>query len=83
MLNGATIQDDGTAIVDFVNFSKIIGSTSAETGKLLKELNSTVFQFDQISKVYYKFDGNFTAWCSWLEIIEEPITRGEWENLGR
>jgi hypothetical protein len=80
MLNGVSIQDDGTVIVDFTNFSNIIGSTSAETGKLLKELNSTVFQFDEVSRIYYQFDGSFTAWCKWLEIIEEPITREEWEG---
>jgi hypothetical protein len=80
MLNGVSIRDDGTVIVDFANFSNIIGSTSAETGKLLKELNSTVFQFDEVSRVYYQFDGSFTSWCNWLQIIEEPITREEWEQ---
>jgi hypothetical protein len=80
MLNGVSIQEDGTTVVDFKNFSNIIGSTSAEKGKLYNELNTTVFQFSEVSKVYYQFDGSFSDWCYWLQIMEDPVTRKEWDN---
>jgi hypothetical protein len=80
MLNGVSMQEDGTTVVDFKNFSNIIGSTTAEKGKLYNELNATVFQFDEVSKVYYQFDGSFSEWCYWLQTMEEPVTREEWDK---
>lgn len=81
MLNWVFMKEDGTTIVDFKNFSNIIGSTSAEKGKLYRELNGTVFEFEEVKKVYYQFDGSFTDWCYWLETMEEPVTREDWEGL--
>jgi hypothetical protein len=83
MLNWVSIKEDGTTIVDFNNFSNIIGSTSAEKGKLYRELNGTVFEFDEVTKVYYQFDGSFSDWCYWLQTMEEPVTREDWEGLNR
>jgi hypothetical protein len=80
MLNWVSMKEDGTTIVDFNNFSNIIGSTSAEKGKLYRELNGTVFEFDE-TKVYYQFDGSFSDWCYWLQTMEEPVTREDWEGL--
>ncbi|WP_419761854.1 GerMN domain-containing protein [Caldalkalibacillus salinus] len=81
MLNGVSIMVDGTTVVDFKNLSDQLGALStAEKGQLAQELNTAVFQFEQVSKVYYQFDGSFIDWCHWLEIVEEPVTRGMWES---
>lgn len=79
MLNGVSLKEDGTAIVDFKDFSDTMTSpTSAEKGKLSRELHSVVFNHSEVSKVYYQFNGSASAWWSWLEAYPEPITRAEW-----
>jgi len=79
MLNGVSLKEDGTAIVDFKDFSDTIASpTSAEKGKLSRELHSVVFNHSEVSKVYYQFNGSASAWWSWLEAYPEPITRTDW-----
>ncbi|MGH2452075.1 MAG: GerMN domain-containing protein [Candidatus Limnocylindria bacterium] len=67
-LNSVTLSD-GTAIVDFADFSEMIpnASTSAGSQMLLAELNSTVFQFDEIDEVEYQFDGGCNAFFEWLQ----------------
>lgn len=82
MLNGAAVSDDGVAVVDFKDFSQIIpnAATTASKAKLNKEINSAVFQFNEIDTVYYQFDGSFSDWCYWLETAEEPITRENFQK---
>lgn len=77
MLNGAAVSDDGVAVVDFKDFSQIIpnAAATASKAKLNKEINSAVFQFNEIDTVYYQFDGSFSDWCYWLETAEEPVLR--------
>jgi hypothetical protein len=83
MLNGVSITKEGVAIVDFTDFSKLIpqATTSAGRIQLFKELNSVVFQFANVKQVYYQFDGSFSDFCYWLEIVEEPFTKAENEKV--
>ncbi|QHE52675.1 hypothetical protein [Pontibacillus sp. HMF3514] len=79
MLNGVSITEDGTAIIDFKDFRDTIPSpTSAEKGKLSIELHRAVFNYPEVSTVYYQFNGNASAWWNWLEAYPEPITRAVW-----
>ncbi|KGX87653.1 hypothetical protein [Pontibacillus marinus] len=79
MLNGVSIKEDGTAIIDFKDFRDTIPSpSSAEKRKISKELHSVVFNYPEVSKVYYQFNGSASAWWSWLEAYPEPITREDW-----
>lgn len=76
-LNGVVVSEDGTAVVDFADFSHIIPNSSTTAGKseLLKSLNRVVFQFEDIQRVYYQFDGSHSDWAYWLEAMEGPVTR--------
>ena len=69
MLNSVSITPDGIAIVDFKDFSRIIpnASTSAGSYMLLSELNSTIFQFEDIKAVEYRFDGSCEPFWFWLQ----------------
>lgn len=67
MLVSATLAD-GLATVDFADFSQLIpnASTSAGRRQLLAELQSTVFQFPEISRLELRFNGDCLAFWSWL-----------------
>lgn len=77
MLLAATIDADGHATVDFADFSAIIPSASASAGStvLFGELNATVFQFDAIRSVEYRFEGDCTRFFEWLQRSCETIMR--------
>ena len=74
-LNGASINKDGTVIIDFKDF--LAGSpASAEAQHFFNELYSATFEkFPEIQQIYFQFDGSFSAWVHWLESIEEPWKR--------
>lgn len=69
MLNGVSVDDDGMAVVDFVDFSDVIpnASTSAGSQILLVALNATVFEVDDVTAADYRFDGSCDAFWNWLQ----------------
>jgi spore germination protein GerM len=69
MLLAASIDDDGHATVDFADFSGIIPNASASAGSamLLGELDATVFQFDAVRSVEYRFEGDCARFFEWLQ----------------
>ena len=78
MLISATVTE-GDAAVDFADFSQLIpnASTSAGRRQLLGELQSTVFQFPEISRLDLRIDGNCLDFWSWLgslrcDLLERP-----------
>jgi hypothetical protein len=79
MLRGVTIDGNGRAIVDFSDFSSIIpnASTSAGSAMLLRELNSTIFQFDNVRSIEYRFNGSCERFFSWIQRDCAPIRRQE------
>lgn len=77
-LRGVNITEAGRAIVDFSDFSDRIpnASTSAGSELLLQQLNRTVFQFDNVREVEYRFEGDCGRFWRWLQrectIVERP-----------
>lgn len=78
MLNSVRIAD-GTAHVDFADFSEVVpnASTSCGSALLLGQLDATVTQFDTVDRVRYSFDGDVAAFYHWLqlEVPEVALTR--------
>lgn len=79
MLLSAAVTEDGLAVVDFADFRRLIpnASTSAGRRQLLGELQSTVFQFQEVSRLELRFDGDCLSFWSWLgslrcELLERP-----------
>lgn len=75
MLNDVSV-DDGRAVVDFADFSGVIpnASTSAGSQMLLVSLNATVFQFEDVTEVEYRFDGSCDAFWNWLQTDCQTVT---------
>jgi hypothetical protein len=69
MLRSARI-DDGTAYVDFRNFSRLIpnASTSCGSALLLAQLNRTATQFATVDRAVYSFNGSRGAFYNWLQM---------------
>jgi len=76
MLSDVSVDDDGRAVVDFADFSGVIpnASTSAGSQMLLAGLNATVFQFDQVTEIEYRFDGSCDAFWNWLQTECQTVT---------
>lgn len=74
LLNGVSIDKGGTLIVDFMDFNEP-GPATAEKKEIFEALSETVFNYPEVKKVYFQFDGSFSDWCYWLEIEEEPMIR--------
>lgn len=81
LIEGVSLTDQGTVIVNFKDFSRIIpnASTSAGMSVLLTQLNSTIFQFKEVQSVTYQFAGDCEAFWAWRQSSCEPITRAWWE----
>jgi hypothetical protein len=74
LLNGASVDENGTLVVDFKNFKKGTPSTY-QMKQLHDELYEVIFKYDQVQEAYIQFDGSFSDFCNWLEIVEEPMKR--------
>ncbi|MCG0238671.1 MAG: GerMN domain-containing protein [Firmicutes bacterium] len=68
MLNRVTVTESGLVIVDFKDFSEVIpnASTTAGSGQLMRELGMTLAQFEEITEIEYRFDGDCQAFSEWL-----------------
>lgn len=69
MLNEVRVVD-GTAHVDFADFSTVIpnASTSCGSALLLAQLDGTVTQFEAVTEARYAFDGDEAAFYEWLQL---------------
>lgn len=69
MVKSVTVTDEGRAVVDFADVRDKMpnASTSAGSGQLIQELSKTIFQFDQIKEVEFRFDGSCDAFFHWLQ----------------
>jgi len=75
-VNGVSINEEGSVVVDLKDFRKDLGSlTTNETGEFLWPLYDTVFKYPQVKEVYFTFESSFTAWYEWLESTPDPMTR--------
>lgn len=76
-VNGVAIDEKGTVVVDFKHFLAP-GPSTYERQQISTALYQAIFEsFPEVQEVYLQFDGSFSAWCSWLEITEEPWKRKE------
>lgn len=73
---------EGVAVVDFSDFSSIIPGASSGAGKseLMSALNTTVFQFPDITQVAYRFDGSCQAFGDWLQSGCVSVSRSSWSS---
>ena len=68
-LNGAYMDDTGIVVVDFKHFGELIGVPSLEErGELMAALNEAVFKNPKANKIYYLFDGDYSAFADWSEL---------------
>jgi len=75
-VNGVSINEDGTVVVEFKDFRQEYGSlTTNEKGEFLWPLYDTVFKYSEVKEVYFTFEGNFTNWYQWLESTPDPMIR--------
>jgi len=83
MLRSVTLDEEGRAVVDFEDFSRVIPGASSSLGSLtlLGELNATVFQFPQVQSVEYRFGGSCDAFSNWLQYDCQVFERGGARSL--
>lgn len=69
ILKSVTVSEAGRAVVDFHDLRHKMNnaSTSAGSVQLIRELSQTVFQFEEIKAVEYRFEGSCTAFFEWLQ----------------
>ena len=60
---------DGTAHIDFKNFSTLISGASSSCGssQLMSQLDRTARQFPTVQRTLYSFDGDVEAFYAWLQ----------------
>lgn len=63
------LDDQGRAVVDFEDLRALIpnASTSAGSGMLLRELDSTSFAIPSVQSVEYRIDGSCERFWEWLQ----------------
>jgi spore germination protein GerM len=68
-LRSVSVDEAGRAIVDFEDLRALIpnASTSAGSGMLLRELNSTVFAVPSVQSVEYRIEGSCEVFWEWLQ----------------
>lgn len=54
---------------------------TAGAGEFLRDINNYVFSYNEVHTVYYLLDGDATAWNNWLQFVDEPLTREQYEEL--
>jgi len=70
------VRSDGLAVVDLFDFSQVAPSGSSGGGaQLLAELNLTIFQFEHVRSVIYRFNGSCTRFWNWLGRTCETVRR--------
>lgn len=69
MLQKATITDQGRAVVDFADFSRVIpnASTSAGSTALIGELKGTVLGIPGVREAEFRFEGDCERFWNWLQ----------------
>jgi hypothetical protein len=77
MLQSVELRDDGRAIVDFHDFSRIIpnASTSAGSLALLEELRGVLFAIPEVREAEIRFEGSCDAFWNWLQYDCELLHR--------
>jgi len=79
MLREVEVDAGGRATIDFGDLRRVIpnASTSAGSGIMLAEIDSTVFQFDQVRTARYRIEGDCDAFWNWLQRGCEDVRRAD------
>lgn len=74
-LRTVTVQQ-GRAVIDFADLRDVIpnASTSAGSAMLLRELNTTVFEFPSVQTIEYRIEGSCERFWEWLQYGGCPIS---------
>ncbi len=65
----STDMADGLLVVDLVDARTRLANASTSCGSesLLAQLNATAFQFDEVERVTYEFEGSCDEFFNWLQ----------------
>ena len=78
----AKVDENGVAIINFnKSFVDAVNNSmgTAGAGELMRTLIGYAFSYDEINTLYNLIDGNSTAWNTWLQFVDKPVTRTEYE----
>jgi hypothetical protein len=78
------VDENGVAIVNFTRafvdaYNNSMGTAGA--GEFLRNINQYVFSYPEVQTVYYLLEGDATNWNSWLQFVDEPMTRAMYEEF--
>ncbi|NNE96493.1 MAG: GerMN domain-containing protein [Acidimicrobiales bacterium] len=61
--------EDGLVLVDFADLRPLMPNASTSCGSmaLMSQLNTTLFQFDEIERIIYQIDGSCALFGNWLQ----------------
>ena len=79
----AKVDENGVAIINFnKSFVDAVNNSmgTAGAGELMRTLIGCAFSYDEINTLYNLIDGNSTAWNTWLQFVDKPVTRTEYEE---
>jgi spore germination protein GerM len=84
MLRSVRLDDEGRAIVDFDDFSRVIPNAASSLGStiLLQELDRTLFQFTRVQSIEYRFEGSCDAFWNWIQRRCEVVRRPPGGGIG-
>lgn len=78
----AKVDENGVAIINFnKSFVDAVNNSmgTAGAGELMRTLIGYAFSYSEINTVYNLLDGNSSAWNKWLQFVDKPVTRTEYE----
>lgn len=75
-LYGVYVDDEGTAVIDLVPFTNIIGVPSLQDRlNLLNAMTDIIFSHPDVKEIYYTFNLNRTDFFDWMDSEEQVYTR--------
>lgn len=75
-LYGAYVDQKGTAVIDLVPFTHIIGVPSPQDQfELLNTMTQIILSHPEVKEIYYTFNLNRTDFFDWLDADEQVYTR--------
>ena len=78
----AKVDENGVAIINFnKSFVDAVNNSmgTAGAGELMRTLIGYAFSYDEVNTLYNLIDGNSTVWNTWLQFVDKPVTRTEYD----
>ncbi|TFB24326.1 hypothetical protein E3U55_02155 [Filobacillus milosensis] len=73
LLNGVSINSEGTLIIDFKHFNTSQPSAN-QSIEIYQEIRNVIFKYPQVNKAFIQFDGSITDYEQWSGVSAE-LTR--------